>query len=291
MSGSLLSEAGQVILSEAGSPILSEGNSAIVGPNPVGSQADMANRIQAVQPTGWFSSSQTPILSGLLAGLGSIWSSLWNLLTYVSAQTRISTATDINLDIISSDFLGTSLPRRSGETDASFRTRIKANIFQPMATRAAVSRALTALTGAAPTIFEPRNANDTGGWGKAGAVVNTGLAYGYAGGYGSYKLPFQAFIATALPQVTGTIGVQGYGSAATPFANVIGAYGSGAIEYDSGAAVLLATSDDEIYSTVNAVKPVGTILWITTEATNPNRQQSGTAVLDTSFILDVSELS
>lgn len=290
MSSTILSDAGQVIQSEDGSGLLAENTATSVLPSAVGSQADMARRIRAVLPTGWFAES-APVLDGVLAGLGSIWAFLWSLLSYVNQQKRISTATDINLDIISADFLGTSLPRKSGEGDALYRQRIKSSIFTEMGTRHAVSRALTLLTGSAPTIFEPRNATDTGGRGARGAVVNTGLGYGVAGGYGSYALPFQAFIQTNLPQVVGIAGVQGYGSAGRTFGSVVGGYNAGAIEYNIGSLALLSASDTEIYDVVNAVKPVATIMWVATDDTNPLTSPDGPPLLDISFVLDTSRMS
>lgn len=258
----------------------------------VGSQQDFVRRIRAVLPTGWFPDSGTPVLDGVLAGVANIWSSLWELLVYVARQKRIATATDINLDIIATDFLGQTLPRKPDELDAVYRARIRATIFQEMGTRKAVSDALTRLNGAPPKIFEPSNATDTGGYGAAGSRINTGLYYNSAGGYGSYKLPFQALIQTTLPQsVVTTSGVQGYGRK-TGNPTVIGGYGVGAIEYASGVGELLSASDQEVYDAINAVKPVASIMWVSTQGTTvqPTGPQSG-ALLDVNFILDVSRLA
>src|ERR1700751_5577354 len=57
---------------------------------------------------------------------------------YTKAQSRISTATDGNLDLIAFDYFGTTLKRNSGETDISFRARILANLFPEKATRKGV---------------------------------------------------------------------------------------------------------------------------------------------------------
>jgi hypothetical protein len=283
----------------------------------VGDQDDFIARLKAVLPRGWVGDpGSTPVLDGLLAGIASIWVSMWALLSYVEAQRRIATATDINLDIIASDFLGTTLSRRPGEADAAYSSRIRASIFQEMGTRQAISDALTRLTGSAPRIFEPSKASDTGGYGAAGAQVNTGLAYGVAGGYGSYNMPFQALIETNLPSVATTVGVQGYGGkgsksiparvwssdfssdfgpsdAASSNSNVaIGGYGVGAIEYSSGVGELLSASDQEVYDAINSVKPVATIMWVSTQKTSPQTSggQSGSE-LDSTFVLNVSRLS
>ncbi len=257
----------------------------------IGTQADFVRRLRSVLPAGWFPQS-APVLDGVLNGIASIWSSLWGLLVYVSAQKRIATATDINLDMIAADFLGPNLPRRPNEYDSSYRARIRASIFQEMGTRAAISATLTALTGGEPAIFEPANARDTGGYGARGSAVDTGLYYGKAGGYGSYKLPFQAFVGTSLTAAATISGVQGYGFASGYNKVVIGGYGAGALEYASGEAQSVSAADADIYAAINAVKPVGTIIWVTTEKTalQPIVNGSG-AALDTSFILDISRLA
>jgi hypothetical protein len=263
----------------------------------VGDQDDMLGRLKAVMPDGWFP-DDSPVLDSWLSGLAAIGSWAWSLLDYVAHQRRITTATDVNLDLISSEFLGAGLPRRNGETDVSYRLRIKAAIFQEMGTRAAIRKTLTLLNGSAPTIFEPGNATDTGGWGGVGSLINTGLAYatstgqGGAGGYGSYDYPFQAFIITNLPVTAIARGVQGYGRSTQGTAiPVIGAYGAGAIEYDSGIDELVSASDTDVYNAINAVKPVATIMWVATENTTTQPTPGGAPKLDIDFILNVSRLS
>lgn len=267
-------------------------------------QADFVRRIKAVLPRGWFATDSTPFLDTLLSGIGAIWAQMYLLMTYVAKQRRIATATDINLDVISSDFLGGTLPRKSGESDPAYSLRIRQSIFREMGTRHAISVALTQLTGAPPVIFEPANAADTGAYTTAGSGYR-GLAYGKAGGYGSYELPFQAFVLTTLPQSITVAGVQGYGRAGATNPVVIGGYTIGAIEYASGDNVLFGVSDEEVYSVINAIKPIGTIIWVSTQETSiqgpgsvpgggsggGSGGASGGPRLDSSFILDVSRLS
>jgi hypothetical protein len=181
----------------------------------LGDQDDMLRRLKAVLPTGWFP-DDSPVADGLLVGSASIWSWAWSFLDYVSRQRRISTATDINLEVISSDFLGDGVPRHPKETDASYRARVKAAIFREMGTRKAVSNAVISVTGITPSIFEPARATDTGGYGAVGGTVGSGLAYGLAGGYGSYDLPFQAFIVAPRPGTSLGGRLQGYSSRRLP---------------------------------------------------------------------------
>jgi hypothetical protein len=63
-------------------------------------------------------------------------------LDYIKNQTRILTASGANLDNISLDYLGTTLPRLPGESDASFRVRLIEAIIGPKVTLAAMQAAV-----------------------------------------------------------------------------------------------------------------------------------------------------
>ena len=128
-----------------------------------GDVTDFGRRMRAMLPRGWWGDS-SPIRDAVLAALGTDWAATYGQAVYAKQQTRIATATDTNLDAISGDLLGTGLPRLIGETDTAYRARIKANVLAPKATRAAMIRALTLLTGKAPLVFEPARASDTGGY-------------------------------------------------------------------------------------------------------------------------------
>ncbi len=213
-----------------------------------GDTADIASRIRALLPNGWFSDS-TPILNGVLTGIASALSRVYNLITYARLQTRISTATDGFLDIISLDFFGNTLTRQTQESDTAFRGRILAALFPERGTRHGLIRTLQILTGRTPWVFEPARPADTGGY-------NTGaLAYSVAGGYGSLQLPYQAFCIAYRPLGQGIPNIAGYG-------NPQGAYNTGSqIEYANPSLVLDAVTDAAIYAAIDAAKPAGTIIW------------------------------
>lgn len=231
-----------------------------------GDQNDVVGRLKAVMVRGWFptttpgASSNTPVLDGVLAGIASMWAWLYSLLAYVKLQTRIRTATDVNLDIIAQDYFGPNLTRLVNEGDAQYRFRIKENLLAPKDTRAAVSAAVENVTGVAPFIFEPRNTGDTGGYGASGGPDNTGLAYGAAGGYGCLALPFQAFIIAQRPSGGGIAIVGGYYSIAGG-GPAPGGYGAGATEYAGQSMVQGQVTDSAIYAAISAAKPVATIMW------------------------------
>ncbi len=245
-----------------------------------GDQNDVVGRLKAVMVRGWFptttpgASSNTPVLDGVLAGIASMWAWLYSLLAYVKLQTRIGTATDVNLDIIAQDYFGPNLARLVNEGDTQYRARIRANLFAPKDTRAAVSAAVENVTGLAPFIFEPRNTGDTGGYGASGGPDNTGLAYGAAGGWGSLKLPFQAFIIAQRPSGGGIALVGGYYSIADG-GPAPGGYGVGAIEYAGLSLVQGQVTDSTIYGAITSAKPAATIMWTAITDAIPTPQAPG----------------
>lgn len=217
----------------------------------IGDANDMKGRLQALLPLRWFPDS-TPVLSAVLSGLADAWSWLYTMLGYVQLQTRIASATDTFLDLISQDFLGTTLPRRFGETDASFRARIQRELLRPRGTRAALVNELTNLTGRTPVVFEPARPADTGGWTKA-------LGYGAAGGYGSVNLPFQVFVTAFRPLGTGVPRVAGWGH--QPVVAAAGGWGTGAVQYASLAMVQSQVTDSDINQAIASTVPVAVTAW------------------------------
>ena len=217
----------------------------------IGDLADMLSRIKQVLPARWFSDG-SPILDAVLTGMGQAWAGIYTLLVQVQAQTRIATATGIFLDIASQDYLGGALPRRAGEADAAFSTRLRANLLAPRATRAGLVDAVTNLTGRSPLVFEPLNATDTGGYN-----VNTG--YGVAGGYGSMLMPYQFLVTVYRPNDLPANNAGGYGVGP-------GGYDMAPMFYASATELAGNVDDEEIYATVASVIPTSSIAW--TKITN-----------------------
>lgn len=207
----------------------------------------MFQRIKALIPN-WFSDS-TPVLNALLQGFAYAKSFVYSLTIYASLQTRIKTATDGWLDMIAADFFGTSLQRKSNQSDASFRNQIIINMFRERGTRAAIIKVLTDLTGRAPAIFEPRRPADTG-------ALGSNLALGMAGGVGSLLLPYQAFVTAYRPLTVGIPYVPGLGTA--PFG--LGITAGGAV-IPSFSQIQGAVTDADIYAAIDSVNPAGTIAW------------------------------
>lgn len=212
----------------------------------IGDTDDMAGRIRSVIPAQWFA-DDAPNLQALLKGLGRAWSGLYKLLKRVQEQARIKTASGIFLDLASKDYLGSSLPRRIGEADESYRSRILVAVLQPRTTRQALVSALSLLTGKAPAIFEPFNATDTGGY-------NLNLGYNTLGGYGCLTLPFQFFVTAYNSSGISAIDDGGYGCGP-------GGYNTPPLFYASLSEISGGISNSDIYADIAAVIPTASIAW------------------------------
>ena len=213
-----------------------------------GDQNDCFTRLKSLLPIGWFS-DYTPVLDAILTGIASSMAFVYSLITYAKAQTRIATASDIFLDLISFDFFGYKLPRRTNEQDNPFRSRILATLLRERVTRNGMAAALIALTGRTPVIFEPGRIQDTGAYN-----MNT-FGWGAAGGWGSLALPMQAFVTAYRPGGSGIPYVAGYGV-------TTGAFNTASQEeYASLSAIQGNVTDQDIYDVIDTVKAAGTIMW------------------------------
>lgn len=214
----------------------------------LGDTADMVRRLRAVLPRAWFT-DDVPVLDALLRGLGEGWAALHEQIAYVRRQTRIATATEGWLDLISRDYFGLRVRRRRGQGDDAFRARILRELLRPRVTRPSLVRVVTELTGTEPLVFEPRNPSDTGGYNVGG------VGYGVAGGYGSLRMPAQGFVTAYRPTGGGIAEVSGYGQGA-------GGYGVGAIEWGNLALRRDQVTDQDILDAIVDVLPVGTVAWV-----------------------------
>lgn len=157
----------------------------------IGSIDDMIRRLKMVLPARWFADN-TPILDGVLTGLGSTSTWAYELLGAVRQQARIATASGTFLDIAAADFFGSRVVRGAGQSDQTFRVAILREIFRPRATREALSEGVQDATGRLPDIFEPSRPADTGIWNHFGG-------YGVAGRWGSLRMPNQILLVAYRP--------------------------------------------------------------------------------------------
>lgn len=214
-----------------------------------GDQQDVFARIKSTLPR-WFGDS-TPVLDSVVSGFAAVLSNIYALYAYAKLQTRILTATGGFLDLIAGDFLGDKLHRKSNETDAQYRARIRINLFRERGTRAGLVKVLTDITGRAPTVFEPQRPADTGAYG------GPAIGYGMAGGYGSLLLPAQCFVTIYRPATSGVPNVAGYGIST-------GGYGQASqADYATLSQVQGYVTDADLYAAADSVKPAGTVVWAT----------------------------
>ena len=236
-----------------------------------GDQGDILNRLISYLPKSWWDGNTNPVRDAVLSGLAAAHAWLYSLLAYVRLQTRIKTAREGFLDLISQDYFGGALPRNTNENDAHFLTRILINLFRERATRHGVIRVLQDLTGKTPQIVEVLNPWDCGGYGEPN------VGYGASGAYGSMSLPYQAFVLAYRPTTSGIPSVAGYGVCAVGLSGVgillnnvpveplitmaPGGYGVGQIEYGSIGMIVGQVTDADIFAAVASVIPEGMIAW------------------------------
>ena len=222
-----------------------------------GDLADFVSRLRAVLPKRWFA-ERSPNLEAVLTSLAAPWVWLYGLISYVILQTRLMTASDEWLDLISNDYFGDRLDRKPNEADFSYRNRIQRALLHEAATRSAVSAGLESLTGTRPVIFEPANCMDTGSYGALADGPNmpgTGMAYGLAGGWGNLELPLQVFVTVTRPATPGLGMLGGYGTSN-------GAYGEGAISYVDLSLLPGHVSDTDIQVTLCSLLPINAVAWL-----------------------------
>jgi hypothetical protein len=212
-----------------------------------GDQADMAGRMLATLPGGWFP-DVAPNLSTALAGPAASQAFVYGLMQFAKAQERIATASGFFLDAISLDFFGTAMPRLLAENDTQYRARIRAELLREKGTRAGLIRALTNLTGRAPIVFEPLNIYDTGAW-------DTGTLYYDAMGGFTDLGPFQVFVTVYRPASGGAVGIGAW--------DATGSYWDGGNFYwIDDSMVSGQVTDAAIYARVASVIPAGTTAWV-----------------------------
>src|SRR6185312_11672150 len=162
----------------------------------VGDNSDVIGRLQRWLPTRWFPSDIGTRIYATLAGFSSALSAVYAQIAYVRKQTRLGTVTDGFADLASQDFLGDRLPRLSGETDAAYVARIKANIFPTANTRSAIEAAVVAVTGNPCRLIEPWQPNDNARYGSSFYGYNR---KGRPGQYANGNQRYRGLVVCTLP--------------------------------------------------------------------------------------------
>jgi hypothetical protein len=221
-----------------------------------GDAPDIALRIRRALPR-WFgrSSDPTPVLDAILLGLGAGLAHVWDLLAFARRQARLATADGGWLDVASLDFFGPDgLPRFRGDTDTTFRRRLRKEVFRRRVTRPSIVDIVTDLTGQPPAeVFEGWDVTTTGGWGANGS-----MAYGVAGLYGSDTAPGQTIVTIPEPQGYGIPSTPGWGSRVGGY----GAFGTALRYVDDGQISGVGPTKEDIIRAIDGVRAAGTVILI-----------------------------
>ncbi len=213
-----------------------------------GDVSDIKARIRALLPAGWFpDADQSPILESVITGpaTGLAWA--YSLLTFVKQQARIATATGGFADLVSFDYFGYGLLRFSGESDAAFSARIRAEILRERNTRHALSQVLIDLTGRTPIIHEGWEPGDNGAYDETSPTGNGSLgALAYDQGTGAWG------------EDASTVYVQPASAGA----------GHGQVSFEGQVFVTVfrptdgrTYSDAMVYTAIERVRTAGTVIW------------------------------
>lgn len=208
---------------------------------------NMRQRLRALLPNGWFGDS-TPVLDAVTVGTGALWAAVATLIGAVRAQSRIATASGVFLDLAAVDYCGVAVKRRAGESDPAFSVRLRAAVLTSRATRAALVSAIERITGRTPTLFEPFNPTDCGGY-----ATNT-LGYGVCGGYGSLQLPYQLFVTAYRPDAMPASHAGGYNLGP-------GGYGAAPMAWIEAGDNPGLLTDSEIYAGIVDALPLNAVAW------------------------------
>lgn len=250
-----------------------------------GDAPDMLRRIVRLIPSGWFN-DVAPLRNAILGGVSDALAWVFAQAGIVRIGTRRAGTTGWFLDLDAYGFFGPAFVRRLGETDAAWLARYTKEIFRPRVTRAAISGALSDLTGYAPRLVELWRAGDCGAYDGAGlAYAGTSLVsssvggldqhLGYDQGPSSYDLvygpsattspgaglwgdltPFQLFVTAFRPAGGGIPHATGM--------DVLGGYDIGfGLRYVLDSEYVAPVSDDEIYACVARTAAAGVVAWTT----------------------------
>jgi hypothetical protein len=199
---------------------------------------DFNNRQLALLPP-WFN-EVSPILASILQGNAFCNNFIYSLAIYLRAQMRLQTMTGDTLDLFAQDYFGNALFRHFGELDNLFRQRIKASLLPPGATRPAMIKVLTTLTGRAPIIWED---------GVDSAFYNYSFCNHASAGSGD--APYQAWIIVYRPVIPYFEGLSFFNY--TTFCNH--SFASGLIS--------AGVTDQDILAAIQRTKAQGTLMHVT----------------------------
>ena len=213
------------------------------------------NLLVATLPQSWFSISDFSFIKAVMSGFAQCMSFFYANIQYAKVQTRINTANDGFLDLISGDFLGNAVPRLPNEVDSVYRARIMANVFLKKVTKPAIQYAVTSLF--PDKVVNVEIFESVSGMTIPNLATPIGHEevprYDYSGRYGSILQPYETWI---------NIDVSGNND------NIVMENNGGDIVMEDGVTQI----DYEWISTVGVypivallkrIKPISTVIWLT----------------------------
>lgn len=237
-----------------------------------GDQNNIVSRLASVLPPSWFQSPSTNE-TGLLNGFANVAAYIYSLVSFAKNQTRIATASGFFLDLIALDYFGNYFRRKIGENDAVYSQAIRNEILIPRQTRGAIQSVVGNLTKSPVTIFEPWNANDSGGFNMRFAFCEPTSAFG------SNAYPYTIFVTAVEPPGAGIPSLSGFG-------NTWSGFNSGAFYFADLSTVTGGVTNQNIYDAINQTRAAGITAWVNVSAPSYSGGR-----LNSTFTLDSSLLA
>lgn len=161
----------------------------------IGDINDVKARLLQNLPSQWFGLGENLILSAVLLGFATPTAFNYTQFAYILLQTRLQTATQDNLDLISLDYFGHEFPRNVGEMDNAYRKRLLALLLLERGTKKGLHDAIVIMTGHEPVMFEPWDGAFCGYYNVASTLgYNIFGCYGTGGGAGAYQGWIDVFV-------------------------------------------------------------------------------------------------
>jgi hypothetical protein len=245
---------------------------------PVYDKTEFIGRLLRLLPGGWFP-AVAPRLLAVLQAPALMFSIIYGMITFAMAQQRVASASGAFLDLAAQDYFGNTLPRLEYELDPPYAARIRYNMTAPRGTLSGMTSMLEQLTGNSPSIFQPNNVAQTGGWATARDPGAGGGAFAFydeagesgAGLWGSMALPCQIFITIKAP-LTGYYSFAELGGISTETLPAVGggygfasqsmpAAGGGLFAFIDPESVPGAITNSIIYQQIAEWMAVGYVAW------------------------------
>ena len=230
---------------------------------------DMTARLRLLLPPWFPNQGSAPVVDAVITGIATLLAGVYALITFVYAQSRISSAVGVFLDLAAWDYFADRLLRNAGELDDSFRARVKEELIRPRLTRAAIRTALEEITSNPVRIIEPARLSDVGVWKMRGS--GTPVSYwrvdspGAPHRWSSRGQRTRFFVECTVPPV------KTFGNNAMPawgkytlnwmLRGTAGARATGSSFIKRGGATAVS-GKELVYSTINAMRALGVTAWV-----------------------------